>query len=337
MTPATKTPLAGATAPSKAKASEPMTLRALFDAYMAQYTGRDRSRVVQLSAWRELLGERPYASITDDDVFHALDRLREAPARVYVGRDAEGKRILRGKKVRDAKGRIVFGEKGRRSPATVNRYHAALMAVFTWAIKRRLAPRGFENPARKVERSPEKNAVVRFLSDAERERLLASCRESTWPRLYCLVLMAITTGARRGELLALTWGDVDLGRAIAHVKSSKNDHPRALPLVPKVLAELERFASARAEACLFPSRSRLSAPRHFETSWLAALERAKIHKFRFHDLRHSCASYLAQNGASLLEIADVMGHRQLAMVRRYAHLTTDTKAKLVNRVLGGIK
>jgi integrase len=131
--------------------------------------------------------------------------------------------------------------------------------------------------------------------------------------------------------------DVDLERGLAHIKSSKNDQPRALPLVPVVLEELKRLPIARQEACVFPSRGPLDKPRAFQSSWLAALERARIRRFRFHDLRHTCASYLAQNGASLLEIADVMGHRQLAMVRRYAHLTTETKAKLVNRVLGGIK
>lgn len=324
---APQTQLGGTGTTSSAPATEPaiaIALAALADSYMAHYAGRDRSRAHQLDYWCVALGERPFAEISEDEVFAVLERLRSEPARVYAGRDADGAPILRGKS-------------GRRSPATVNRYHAALMALFTWAKKRRLAPRDWENPARKIERTPEKNAVVRFLSDAECERLLAACRASSWPRLYCLVLMAITTGARRGELLALTWGDVDLERAIAHVHATKNDHPRALPLVPAVLLELRRFASERPEALVFPSRSRLTEPRVFDSSWLAALREAKIRRFRFHDLRHTCASYLAQNGASLLEIADVMGHRQLAMVKRYAHLTVDTKAKLVNRVLGGIK
>lgn len=323
-------PLAGPAATSSApgnradvQTSAPATLEQLVDAYKHAYAGRDRTRATMLATWCVILGERAAFEISDEDVFQALQRLREQPASVYGGRDIRGRRIFR--------------KKGPRSASTVNRYHAGLMALYTWAIKQRIAPRGFENPARKIERTPEKNGVVRFLTDAEREQLLEACRESSWPRLYLLVLMAITTGARRGELLALTWGDVDLERAIAHVRTTKNDHPRALPLLPTILEELKRFVSERTEACVFPSRSRLSEPRHFESSWLAAVKRAEIRCFRFHDLRHTCASYLAQNGASLLEIADVMGHRQLAMVKRYAHLTTDSKAKLVQRVLGGIK
>jgi integrase len=325
MQPATTTPPAGPGAPSSAPASvPPATLRQFVDAYMSAYAGRDRSRVAQLARLCELLGDRPFVSLTDDDVFRALEQLASEPARVYYGRDAAGSRILRAKP-------------GLRSPATVNRYHAALSAVFTWAAKKRIAPRGFENPCRKVERGPEDPGVLRFLSSEECDRLLEACRESSWSRLYVLVLMALTTGARRGELLGLTWGDVELERAAAHVRDSKNGHPRTLPLLPGVLDELRRFAIARPEACVFPSRGALTRPRAFESSWSAALKRARIRNFRFHDLRHTCASYLAQNGASLLEIADVMGHRQLSMVKRYAHLTTETKAKLINRVLGGIK
>jgi integrase len=161
-------------------------------------------------------------------------------------------------------------------------------------------------------------------------------------------MMAITTGARRGELLGLSWRHVDLERKIAYVNETKNGQPKTLTLTPPVVAELERelaesrgradrFRRDHADTRIFPARWRPTEPWKFELRWRAALAQAKITGFRFHDLRHTCASYLAQNGASLLEIADVMGHRQLAMVKRYAHLTTDSKAKLVNRVLGEIK
>jgi integrase len=75
----------------------------------------------------------------------------------------------------------------------------------------------------------------------------------------------------------------------------------------------------------------------FESCWSIALREARILNFRFHDLRHCCASYLAQQGASLVELADVLGHRTMAMVKRYAHLSTDSKRRLVNRVLGDLR
>ena len=74
----------------------------------------------------------------------------------------------------------------------------------------------------------------------------------------------------------------------------------------------------------------------FTKPWKKALEDAQINDFRFHDLRHSCASYLAQSGASLLEIADVLGHKQISVTKRYAHLCIEHKSNLINRVLGGI-
>ena len=81
-------------------------------------------------------------------------------------------------------------------------------------------------------------------------------------------------------------------------------------------------------ALVFASRHRPNEPYRHVTSWHGALRAAEIKNFRFHDLRHSCASALAQSGASLLEIADVLGHRSL---------TTKTKANLISKVLGGIK
>ncbi len=67
-----------------------------------------------------------------------------------------------------------------------------------------------------------------------------------------------------------------------------------------------------------------------------ALEDADIKDFRFHDLRHTCASYLAQSGASLLEIAEILGHKQISVTKRYAHLCIEHKSSLINRVLGDI-
>jgi integrase len=78
------------------------------------------------------------------------------------------------------------------------------------------------HPCRSVERKPENNEKTRFLSDDERTRLLAACKASPWPRLYGLILLALTTGARKGELLGLTWTDIDLERRLAHVGRSKN-------------------------------------------------------------------------------------------------------------------
>ena len=80
----------------------------------------------------------------------------------------------------------------------------------------------------------------------------------------------------------------------------------------------------------------LVRPFEFRKHWDKAVTAAEIADFRFHDLRHTCASYLAQNGASLLQIAEVLGHKQLEVTKRYSHLCVDHKQDLVDRVLGGV-
>ncbi len=299
------------------------TFTELVSDYFAQYAGRDTSRPHRLAWWVGKFGARPAISITDDDVFIAMEELAAQVPRRYAGHDADGNKVFR-------------AQAGKRAPATLNRYLVALAALFSWAIKRRRVPKHWENPCKGIEKNAESAGVVRFLSDDERARILVACKESRWNRLYLLVLLAITTGARRGELLSLRWADIDIGRARAHICTTKNGEPKVLPLVPAVMEELQRFKCAPS-ALVFCSRLRPKSAFHFESSWKTALKTAKIQKFRFHDLRHTCASYLAQNGASLLEIADVMGHKQLAMTKRYAHLTVGSKASLVNRVLGDIR
>jgi integrase len=299
------------------------TISDLVDLYMAAYAGRDITRIQRLRWWTAKVGSIPLQDLSDDHVHAALEELAEQPSRFYMGKDVDGKAVYK------ARRRPL-------APATINRYAAALGAVVTWAMKRRIAPKGYVHPCRTIERRPENNENLRFLSDDERRRLLDACRLSRWPRLYLLVLLALTTGARKGELLGLCWEDVDLERNLAHCGRTKNGDAKALPLVPAVVDLLRGFEGGK-RVLVFASTRSPNAPYAFEGCWRAALKEAKLRNFRFHDLRHTCASMLAQNGATLLEIGDVLGHRQLQMTKRYSHLTTHHKAALVNRVLGGVK
>lgn len=290
---------------------------------MAEYKGRDETRGQRVGWWHARLTGITLEQLTDDDVFFALEDLAVKHGRYWAGLDADGKPIYK------AKGKPL-------APATLNRYSAALGAVLSWSIKRRIAPKGWDNPCKRIERRPEKNEIIRFLSDDERTKLLSECRKSQWGRLYLLVLMAITTGARRGELEQLRWRDVDLERATAYVLTTKNTDRKVLPLLPSVVEELKLFTGPP-DALIFGSSRRPDVPYNHVQVWQTALARSGIKRFRFHDLRHTCASYLAQSGASLLEIGEVLGHRQLSVTKRYSHLTVQNKANLLNRVLGDIR
>lgn len=295
----------------------------LIDLYFEHYSGRDTTRSQRLNWWRDQIGAMRLDEVSDDQLHDALERLASQPGRYYAGKDADGRPIHKAKSKP-------------RSGATINRYSSAIASVFTWAIRRRIAPKGFDHPVRRIERQAEAAEKTRFLGDDERARLLEACKASRWPRLYLLVLLALTTGARRGELLALRWRDVDTERKVAHIGRTKNGSPKALPLVPAVIEQLQQHRGA-AGALVFPSRLSPEKPMCFEQRWREALEAARIKHFRWHDLRHSAASMLAMNGATLLEIADLLGHRQISMTHRYAHLATHHRAALVDRVMGQVK
>lgn len=334
--PAANTAAEGATpgAPSpiaerlRALAVRPQALRVadLIDRYMAAYAGRDTTRTHRLGAWRLMLGDFTLEAL-DSDVLHlARNELAAQPALAFKGLDHEGRRIFK----------VKAGGKPK-TPATLNRYTQAIAALFSWAIEHRLTPRGWVHPCRGIKRLPGEIERVRFLDDGERERLFAECRASGYPRLYALVLMAYTTGARQGELLALRWRGIDLDAGIAYLDTSKNGDRRTLILLPQ-LVDVLRPLAGDAERYLFGSvRAKYLRPTSVGSAFRAAVTRAAVKDFHFHDLRHCCASRLAQNGAPLNLIAEVLGQRRLDMARRYAHLTTQNKAQALRASMGEIK
>jgi integrase len=265
----------------------------------------------QLQWWRDELGRLALADVSPAVIAEARDRL--------------------------AGGTTVRG--GPRAPATVNRYLAALSHAFTLAVKEW----GWieDNPFRKVSKPREPRGRVRYLADVERARLLDACRESESPDLYCAVVLALSTGARRIEVLGLRWGQVDFARRAITVLETKNGEIRSLPLVGHALELMQERATVRRidTDLVFPGRKR-NSPVDLRAPFETALKRAgNIKDFRWHDLRHSAGSYLAMNGATLAEIAEVLGHKTLAMVKRYAHLsqahTTGVVESMNARIFGG--
>lgn len=284
--------------------------------------GERSTRIMQLKWWGKEFGGLRLAELTADRISRARDKLGSET-------------FTRGKSRKDRKtGEMIHPKGYKRSGATVNRYLATLSAALSFAVReRRLLDR---NPVSDISRKKEPRGRTRFLSDDERAALLDACAQSDWKLLHPLVLLAITTGARRGELLSLRWPDVDLkvGRALA--RETKNGEQRTLPLAGKALEALRtlKLTGLGRGEWVFPNPS--GHPGHFENIdgyWHMALEKAGISDFRFHDLRHTTASMLAAQGCSLLEIADVFGHRTLPMVKRYSHLVVDHKAKVIEKMI----
>jgi integrase len=281
------------------------TLADLTDRYLREVLPRkSRSSIymqtLQLNWWKAQLGQRTLADIT--------------PALLAEYRE-----------------KLAQGEKQPRSNATVVRYMAALSHAFTIAV------REWEwledSPMRKVSKPKEPRGRVRFLSDEERTRLLDACQVSHNPSLYTVVVLALATGARKGELLSLRWPDVDLKRGTLTFHQTKNGERRAVPLTGQALALMQQHAKVRRlnTQLVFPDATG-TRPLSLRDAFEGAVVRAGISDFHFHDLRHTFASYLAMNGASLLEIAEALGHKTLAMVKRYAHLSKSHLARVVARM-----
>ena len=216
---------------------------------------------------------------------------------------------------------------------TVNRYLSALSHAFSVAVKEW----GWleDNPMRKVTKPKEPRGRVRYLGDEERGRLLEECRKSESPDLYCALVLALSTGARRMEVLGLRWGQVDFHRRAITLLETKNGEIRSLALVGHAFELMDARAKVRRidTDLVFPGRLR-GRPVDLRASFETALKRAGIEDFRWHDLRHSAASYLAMNGATLAEIAEVLGHKTLAMVKRYAHLSQAHTTRVVEGIPG---
>lgn len=219
----------------------------------------------------------------------------------------------------------------KRSASTVNRYMAVLASTLSYATKRLhwLA----DNPCSHLLKLKVQSKRDRILTEEEAMSLLQACRFSKSPYLYCIVLIALTTGARRGEILALEWQAIDFENRRAYLKETKNGRPRTVALAPQVFAELEKIYQNRnpKKPLVFASAMAFGKI-DIKKAWQSALKQATIIDFRFHDLRHTFATYSAKQGASNLELATAMGHRTLEMLQRYTHLDASLSQKFTQNI-----
>ena len=220
---------------------------------------------------------------------------------------------------------------GKRTAATVNRYMASLSLLFSYGVRQLhwLS----ENPCANLTKLKENPGRDRILTSDEIGRLLAACRKSRSPYLYPIVLMAITTGARQGEILNLEWRHVDFDNKLAYLKETKNGRPRSISLSEPVLAELRKLYEVRQplKPLVFSSKT-VFGRIDIKKAWQTALRIAGIEKCRAHDMRHTFATLAAAQGASNLELATAMGHRTLQMLQRYTHLDVQITKKFSKQI-----
>ena len=299
--------------------SEIVTVAELFDRYRRQvlrhkrwHTQRQQGQ--QLDWWERFLGaQTPLVAVSAERVSAAKDALIDY------------------------------------APGTVNRYLAVLSHVCGQAVREW---RCMEiNPVSSVKRLREGKGRTRWLRADERKRLLCACATSPNRMLYALVVLALSTGARKDEIRTLRWDQVDLwrsisidgrqveiGRAFLEAQQTKTEEARALIFYGEALQLMRKLHRERrpGAAWVFPSPRDAHRPIDFRTAWERALEKADISNFCFHDLRHSAASYLGEQGASLAQIGAILGHKSAATTKKYTHFTSSGTEHLVARMNGAV-
>ncbi len=281
-----------------------VTFKSLVNQYMAQWTGKDENYIRRAGFWLNELGEKPIKSIKPSHIEKALEK--------YGAGKAKG-----------------YGSNKPKSNNTLLRMKAVLSSIFQFGIDKKYLER---NPTDKVRIKAEPNQIERFLSDDERVRLLEACRESSWDKMYLLILLAITTGMRKSELTNLRWTDINFDKGLASLADTKNGSPRVNPIPSVALEELKKYRQV-GNGLIFASSNNPEKPFDFRGHWDKAKALANIEGFRFHDLRHTAASYLVMAGATLHETAEILGHKSTETTKRYAHLSTDHKSALAERVM----
>jgi integrase len=189
------------------------------------------------------------------------------------------------------------------------------------------------NPADQVEVRRPDDARDRYLSEVELGRLKRALDEKkyrkgtndlnkTAHRLRLIVLIAVATGMRASEIFGLLWSDVLYSEGLLAVRAKlKGGKMRYVPMAPELASELRRFPAVISEDRIFPPKPGATSGRQrLEGSFEDLLERAGIRDFRFHDLRHTFASWYMMNGGDLYELAKILGHANIKMTERYAKL-----------------
>ena len=210
------------------------------------------------------------------------------------------------------------------SPATVNRELACLKHMLNKAVHWGYLT---EYPLRNVKNFKEPPGRVRYLTDIETEILLNCC----YDHIKSIVILALNTGMRKGEILSLKWSDVDMKNRNITVRRTKNNEVRTIPMTDTLYNMLKTMGQQIGEQYVF-SNEEGKPYGDIKTGFKAALRRAEIKNFRFHDLRHTFASKLMMNGADIGSVQKLLGHKDITMTMRYSHLSNAHLRETVKRL-----
>ncbi|KPA99859.1 integrase [Ahrensia marina] len=272
--------------------AEKMTLRDLFERYLTDITPHKKSARTEAYRIKRLMKR---------DIAHrTLSMLSSADLATY-----------RDQRLKDVSPSSVIRELNTMA-------HAIDIARKEWGVHL------MQNPVRMVRRPSPPRGRERRLEPGEEQRLLDATDSGRSPYMRPLIILAIETAMRQGEMLSLTWADVDMEKRIAHLDMTKNGESRDIPLSTRALEALAMFKQMQVDERVVPSTKS-----GVQQAWGHLRARAGLEDFKFHDLRHEAISRLLERGLNVIETATISGHKELRMLQRYSHLRA---ADLVERL-----
>jgi len=215
---------------------------------------------------------------------------------------------------------FISKKKSQIKPATINRCLALLSKIFNDAVRW-----GYlvNNPMKQVSKLNEPEQGFNYLTKEQVKKLLKNASPNARP----ILMLAVYTGMRKGEILALKWEHIDFEKKIIKVEetpegSTKSKKVRYIPIHPDLLIELKKLKLKSRSEYVFPAEDG-GMRKDFRKALNYALKRAGLPRIRIHDLRHTFAANFIMSGGNILTLQKILGHSDLKMTMRYAHLAPD--------------
>ncbi|WP_017429382.1 tyrosine-type recombinase/integrase [Vreelandella jeotgali] len=219
----------------------------------------------------------------------------------------------------------------RHKPSSTNRMMNVLHRMFALALKWEI-PGVTANPVAAVEKRKENNIRSRYLSDDELKALWAACDESESTALPYIFRMLLLTGARKTEVLQAKWQHIDWQQHQWCIPDNKSGRARYVPLSDYLIKMLRYLEKEKACDYILPNPETLKPYVNMYHAWNTARKKADLHDFRMHDLRHTAASYMVNNGIPLYIVKEILGHANYATTQRYSHLDNQVLINNSNRL-----
>lgn len=196
--------------------------------------------------------------------------------------------------------------------------HLFSIAIAEWGMT------SLVNPVLKIRKPKAPPGRTRRLNPQEEKKLLRKARQHSNPEFYAIVVLALETAMRQGEILALCWENVNWRKRTVMLPVTKNGDAREVPLSKTAYAILKEYLCPTTKGKIFTYTSA-----GLKSTWRFLIREIEIHDFHFHDLRHCAISSLLERGLNVIEVATISGHKSLAMLKRYSHLDV---GKLVDKL-----